>query len=127
MASRFDTLMRRIGVPLLERWFGVPAVYTDADGDERTVSAMFARRQEPVGDYGERSESRWRVEVAQDAVPRPRVGDTFTVAPGVIDDLLGAATLDATIFTVRGLDHESGGDGLTWVLLLTLDETETAT
>ena len=125
MASRFDTLMRTVGVPMLEKWFGDPAVYTDAAGDEHPVSAVFSRRQEPVGDYGERSESRWLVEVAASAVPRPTVGDTLTVAPGVLDTLIGAATLDDSVFTVRGIDHESGGDGFTWRLRVTLDTLET--
>jgi hypothetical protein len=125
MASRFDTLLRRVGVPLMERWFGVPAVYTDTDGESRAVTAMFSRRQEPVGEYSERSESRWRVEVSASAVPQPRIGATFTVAPGVLDDLLGAVTLDDTVFTVRGIDSQTGGDGFTWSLLLTLDTLET--
>ena len=105
--------------------FGCPATYATADGDEIAVSAVFSRRQEPVGEYGERSESRWLAEIAASAVPAPQIGDTLAVAPGVLDALIGAATLSETVFTVRGIDTESGGDGFTWRLRVTLDELET--
>jgi len=82
--SLFDTIMKESGVPAFQAVFGIPVLHTNADGDEVTITAMLDTEVAPVGEYGERMESRWTAEVAKSA--GVQVGDTLTHAGETTED-----------------------------------------
>ena len=89
--STFDDLMTDVAIPALQSVFGIAATHTDGNGTETAVTIMLTTELAPVGEYGERMESRSTLEVpvSYGAV----VGDTFTVTDGDTDTVWQAVQL----------------------------------
>lgn len=66
------------------RVYGIPATHITMDGDEVNVTVILDTATETVGEYGERKEQRWTLEIATSS--NAVVGDTFTVAGTVTED-----------------------------------------
>jgi hypothetical protein len=64
--------------------FGRPVTHTNSDGDEATVQAVIETRLEPVGDWGERMETRTTIQVLKTS--GVAVNDTFSEAGTVTAD-----------------------------------------
>lgn len=82
--SVFDEAMRDVGIPILSDVFGVPALHTNADGDEVAVTVIFSQQVVPVGEFGERAESQMTLDIPSSS--GARVGQTFAVSGDVTDD-----------------------------------------
>lgn len=83
-ASLFDSIMTDSAIPALETVFGVAALHTDAELDEHEVTVMLQTELAPVGEYGERMESRMTLEIAKSRAAA--IGDTFAVANDPTED-----------------------------------------
>lgn len=68
---------RQVATDLLIE-FGRPVLHTNSDSDEAVIQAVIESGAEPVGEYGERMESRWTATVAK--ASGATVGDTLTIA-----------------------------------------------
>ena len=82
--SLFDTIMRDSGIPAFQAVFGIPALHTNSDGDEVTVTVLFSQQIVPVGEFGERAELQRTLEIP--VASGAQVGQTFAVAGTVTDD-----------------------------------------
>lgn len=78
MQSRFDAIAQTIMIPSLLQQFGVDAIHTNADADEVAVTVILSHDVEQVGDYGERAETRWTIDIPSSS--GAAVGDTFSIA-----------------------------------------------
>lgn len=83
-ASLFDSIMTASAIPALETVFGVAALHTDAEQDEREVTVMLQAELMAVGEYGERMESRMTLELAKSHAAA--INDTFAIANDPTDD-----------------------------------------
>lgn len=83
-ASLFDDVMRDTGIPIISEVFGVPALHTNADGDEVPVTVLFGQQIVPVGEFGERAELQRTLDIP--VASEARVGQTFAVAGDVTED-----------------------------------------
>lgn len=68
---------------LMTVW-GRTVTHTTTAGDESPVLAVIGEETAAVGDYGERTEQRWTLELA--STSGAAVGDTFTEAGTVTSD-----------------------------------------
>jgi hypothetical protein len=82
--SLFDGIMRDAAVPALETVFGIAATRIDADDEETALTVMLQTELAPVGEYGERMESRMTLELAK--IHGAAVGDKFAVAVDPSED-----------------------------------------
>ncbi len=82
--SLFDVIMRDSGIPAFQAVFGIPALHTNADGDEVPVTVLFSQQIVPVGEFGERAELQMTLDIPVSS--GARVGQTFAVAGTVTDD-----------------------------------------
>lgn len=71
------TTFRQVATDLLIQ-FGRPVTHTNADDDEAVIQAVIEQETAPVGDYGERMESRMTATINK--ASGATVGDTLTVA-----------------------------------------------
>lgn len=67
---------RQVATDLLIQ-FGRPVLHTNADSDEATIQAVIEQEVAPVGEYGERMES--RMIATLNKASSATVGDTITV------------------------------------------------
>jgi hypothetical protein len=82
--SFFDGVMRESVIPALETAFGIPMTHTNAEGDETPLVALLDTAWAPVGEFGERMEARWTVEMAKSA--GVQVGDTLSHAGAITEE-----------------------------------------
>ncbi|HSA47772.1 MAG TPA: hypothetical protein P5552_14915, partial [Candidatus Competibacteraceae bacterium] len=75
--SLFDTIMTDSAISAIEAVFGIAATHTNADGDEVAVTVMLQRELLPTGEFGERMEMRYTIEL--DKALAASIGDTFSV------------------------------------------------
>ena len=64
--------------------FGRPVTHTNADDDEAVIQAVIEQETAPVGDYGERMESRMTATINK--ISGATVGDTLTVPADLAAD-----------------------------------------
>lgn len=101
--SLFDEVMRDVGIPVFSEVFGVPAIHTNADGDEVPVTVQFSQQIVPVGEFGERAEL--QTTLAIPASSGARVGQTFTVENDATED---DPYPDPTVWTATQLLSDDG-------------------
>lgn len=82
--SFFDSLMRDTAIPALETVFGIAATHTNADGDEIAVTIILQSELVPTGEFGERMEMRYTIEL--DKSLAVSISDTFSVENDPTDD-----------------------------------------
>jgi hypothetical protein len=82
--SLFDEIMRDSAIPALEAVSGIAAIRIDADAEETALIVMPQTELAPVGEYGERMESRMTLELAKSH--GARVGDGFAIAVDPSED-----------------------------------------
>lgn len=81
--SALDAALR-LELPAMLDILGVPAVHLVA-GDEVPVQVILRSELAAVGDYGERMETRWKLDIL--ATSGAQVGDTFLITPApTVDD-----------------------------------------
>lgn len=82
--SRFNSIMQSTGIPVLLRTFGIAATHTNADGDEVAVTVILRQQTVAVGEYGERAELQWTLQLP--SASNARVGQTFSIENDATDD-----------------------------------------
>lgn len=98
--SAFDAIMRLTGIPAIESALGVPAThYRNSDGEELSVIVVIGQEMFAVGDFGERMERRYTLEIQSASLAE--VGDQFEVAAT-------DATEDSTIWQASQLISDDG-------------------
>lgn len=75
--SFFDSIMRDTAIPALEAAFGIAATHINSYGDEISVTIILQSELVPTGEFGERMEVRYTIEL--DKSMAASVGDTFSV------------------------------------------------
>jgi len=83
-ASFFDTIMRDTAIPALENVFGIAATHTNSYGDEIAVTIILQSELVPTGEFGERMEMRYTIEL--DKALAASIGDTFSIESDATTD-----------------------------------------
>ena len=102
-ASFFDTIMRDTAIPALENVFGIAATHTNSYGDEIAVTIILQSELVPTGEFGERMEMRYTVEL--DKALAASIGVTFSVENDPTDE---DADPDPTIWQITQLLTDDG-------------------
>ena len=102
-ASFFDTIMRDTAIPALENVFGISATHTNSYGDEIAVTIILQSELVPTGEFGERMEMRYTIEL--DKALAASIGDTFSVENDPTDE---DANPDPTIWKTTQLLADDG-------------------
>lgn len=76
MSSAFDAAFAA-AIPAFFGAYGVSATHTNSESDEFAVTVILTKQTDPVGEYGERMESRTQIDVA--VTDGASVGDTWTI------------------------------------------------
>lgn len=82
--SLFDTIMTDSAIPAIETVFGIAATHTNSYGDEIAVTIILQSELAPTGEFGERMEMRYTIEL--DKALAASIGDTFSVENDPTDD-----------------------------------------
>lgn len=82
--SAADRIWQTAGVPALLRAFGIPALHTNAAGDEVDVTIILEQQQDPLALAEPWPQRQWTAQVAKSVAVAP--GDTFTIAGDVTED-----------------------------------------
>ena len=82
--SFFDAIMRDTAIPALENVFGIAATHTNSYGDEIAVTIILQSELVPTGEFGERMEMRYTVQL--DKALAASIGDTFSVENDPTDE-----------------------------------------
>ncbi len=101
--SLFDTIMTDSAIPAIETVFGITATHTNADGDEIAVTIILQSELVPTGEFGERMEMRYTIEL--DKALAASIGDTFSVENDPTDE---DADPDPTIWKTTQLLADDG-------------------
>lgn len=101
--SAADRIWQNVGNPALLRVFGVPAVHTNSDDDETSVTVILRSEFVAVGEFGERMEQRMTIQCETSV--GAAIGDTFSITPDPTDD---APIPNPMIYRIAQLISESG-------------------